>query len=45
VLQWAVGDLDQDAGEYEGEVEVVLGSAVRETIFNVLQFELRDDFA
>lgn len=45
VLQWSVGDLDQDAGEYEGEVEIVLASAVRETIFNVLQFELRDDFA
>ncbi len=45
VLQWAVGDLDQDAGEYEGEVEVVLASGMRETIFNVLQFELRDDFA
>ena len=45
VLQWVVGDLDLDAGEYEGEVEVVGGGGARETIFNVLQFELRDDFA
>lgn len=44
VLEWEVGDLDLDAGEYEGEVEVVVASGMRETIFNVLQFELRDDF-
>jgi hypothetical protein len=45
VLQWQVGDLDLDAGQYVGEVETVLNTGLRETIFNVLQFELRDDFA
>jgi hypothetical protein len=44
ILQWIVGDLNQPAGEYTGEVEVVLASGVRETNFSVLQFELRDDF-
>lgn len=45
VLGWDDGDLDLDAGEYVGEVEVVTGTGMRETIFNVLQFELREDFA
>jgi hypothetical protein len=45
VLEWQNGDLDVDAGEYVGEVEVVTGIGMRETIFNVLQFELREDFA
>jgi len=45
VLGWAPGNLDLDAGEYVGEVETVLASGLRETIFDVLQFELREDFA
>jgi hypothetical protein len=45
VLEWQNGDLDLDAGEYVGEVEVVVNTGMRETIFNMLQFELREDFA
>lgn len=45
VVAWLVGDLDQDAGEYEGELEVVLSGGTRETIYNILQFELREEFA
>lgn len=45
VLGWVSGDLNLDAGEYAGEVEVVVASGMRETIFDVLQFELREDFA
>lgn len=45
VLAWNVGDLDLDAGEYEGEVETVLASGLRETIYNTLQFVLREEFA
>lgn len=44
-LGWAPGDLDLDAGSYVGEVETVLSTGLRETIFDVLQFELREDFA
>ncbi len=45
IVAWGIGDLDRDAGEYEGEVEVVLGTGERETIYDILQFELREDFA
>jgi hypothetical protein len=45
VLGWLVGDLDHPAGEYEGEVEVVLGTGTRETIFDLLEFEIREEIA
>ena len=37
--------LDQPVGEYEGEVEVVFASGQRETIYEILEFEIRKDFA
>ena len=45
VLQWATGDLNIDAGNYEGEIETVLASAIRETRFEVMKFKVREDFA
>ena len=44
VIAWQATDLDLDAGEYEGEVETVLASGLRETIFDLLQFTVREDF-
>jgi len=44
-LQFNSGDLDQDAGRYEGEIEVVLASGVRETLYDRMKFRLREDFA
>jgi hypothetical protein len=44
VVVWQTADLDLDAGEYEGEVETVLASGLRETIFDPLQFTVREDF-
>lgn len=44
VLVWANGDLNQPAGDYEGEVEVVLSNGLRETQFDLLQFTIREDF-
>lgn len=44
VLVWADGDLNQAAGDYEGEIEVVLASGIRETQFDLLQFTIREDF-
>jgi len=44
VIAWQAGDLDHPEGEYEGEVEIVIADA-RETIFNVLQFVIREEFA
>lgn len=37
--------LDISAGNYEGEVEVVFNSGVRETVYETLDFVLRADFA
>ncbi len=45
VLQWATSDLNVDAGNYEGELETVLASGVRETRYEVLKFKVREDFA
>ena len=45
VLQWQTGDLDQEAGAYEGEIEVIRGSGVRETLYDLLKFKIREDFA
>jgi hypothetical protein len=44
VIIWQATDLDLVAGEYEGEVETVLASGLRETIFDLLQFTVREDF-
>jgi len=44
IIAWQATDLDLDAGEYEGEVETVLASGLRETIFDLLQFTIREDF-
>jgi len=45
VFVFAEGDLDLDAGEYEGEVEVVFNDGTRETIYELIDFTLRKDFA
>jgi len=45
VLQWNAGDLNQVAGVYEGEVEIVKSSGLRETLYETLRFRIREDFA
>jgi hypothetical protein len=45
VLQWQTGDLNVDAGNYEGELETVLSSGLRETRYEILKFKVREDFA
>jgi len=45
VLQWETNDLNQEAGAYEGEIEVVRNSGIRETLFDKLKFKIREDFA
>lgn len=45
VVAWQAGDLNVAAGDYEGEVEVVLANGTRETIFELLKFKVREDFA
>ena len=45
VLQWEPTDLNQEAGAYEGEIEVFRASGLRETLFDKLKFKIREDFA
>lgn len=45
ILQWQDNDLDIGAGVYEGEIEVVRASGLRETLFETLKFRVRDEFA
>ena len=45
ILQWNTGDLNQDAGVYEGEVEVVKATGLRTTLYDTLRFRIREDFA
>lgn len=44
-IDWEDGDLDQEAGSYDGEIEVVTGDGSRETIYDLLKFRIREDFA
>lgn len=44
-VEWAVGDLDKEPGDYDGEVEIVSATGVRETIYEILKFRIREDFA
>jgi hypothetical protein len=45
IIQWGVDDLDQEAGAYEGEIEVVRSGGLRETLYDKLKFKIREDFA
>ena len=45
VIQWQTNDLNQDPGTYEGEIEIVRSTGLRETIYDVLKFRIREDFA
>jgi hypothetical protein len=45
VLQFATGDLNVAAGNYEGELETVFASGLRETRYEILKFKIREDFA
>ena len=45
IFLFSTGQLDIDAGYYEGEVEVVFDSGTRETVYEVVEFYVREDFA
>lgn len=42
---WAPGDLDCDPGDYEAEIEVTFSDGQVQTVYDVLKFKLREDFA
>lgn len=43
-FNWATGDLDQEAGEYEGEIEVTFSDGSKQTVYDKLKFKIREDF-
>lgn len=45
VLQFQTGDLEVEPGAYQGEVEIVTSTGQRETLFDILKFKIREDFA
>lgn len=45
VIAWGATDLDQAAGDYEGEVEVTFASGIIQTVYDTLQFRIREQFA
>lgn len=44
LFSFASGDLDVDEGYYEGEIEVVFSSGTRETVYEIIDFFVREDF-
>jgi hypothetical protein len=43
IVAWQDGDLQLPPGTYEGEVEVIRASGVRETLFDVFIFNIRSE--
>jgi len=47
VVNWDASDLDQNPGNYHGEIEVTRGGpgGTKETLFDIIKFKIRDEFA
>lgn len=45
IVNWTTGNLDYDAGTYQGEIEVTKASGQIETIYDTIKFKIREDFA
>lgn len=44
IFSFNEGDLDLPAGKYEGEVEITFATGEVETVYELLEFDLREDF-
>jgi hypothetical protein len=44
VINWAPTALDNPAGDYEGEIEILFNDGTIQTVYDVLKFKLREDF-
>lgn len=45
IVIWGATDLNQTAGDYDGEVEITFPTGMRQTVYDVLKFRLREQFA
>lgn len=43
-FNWGSTDLNQDAGDYEGEIEITYPDGTIQTVYDLLKFKLRKDF-
>ena len=43
-FSWGPTDLNQDAGDYEGEIEISYPDGSKQTVYDLLKFKLRKDF-
>jgi hypothetical protein len=44
IFVFNTGDLDISGGMYEGEIEITYSTGVKETIYEILEFNVRNDF-
>mgnify|MGYP001546091452 CR=1 FL=1 len=44
IFAFSDGDLDLDPGYYEGEIEITLSDSTIETVYETLEFFIREDF-
>lgn len=44
VLSWTQSALDQEPGEYEGEIEITFADSTVQTVYDTLKFKLRAQF-
>lgn len=42
---WNANTLNVDAGDYEGEVEITFSDQTRQTVYDLIKFKVREDFA
>lgn len=45
IAVWEAGDLNLTPGDYDGEVEVVLTTGIRQTVYDILKFRIREQIA
>lgn len=45
IFSFTAGNLDLPAGDYQGEIEVIFEDASRETIYELIEFNLREDIS
>jgi len=45
IFLFTSGQLDIDSGEYEAEIEVVFSDDTKETVYETIDFTLREDFS
>lgn len=45
VIIWGATDLNQTPGDYNAEVEILFSSGVRQTVYDLVKFRIRDQIA